>query len=158
MHGEWSQAELLHLHISVLETLTTAMSTPAYLEFEAARPKGTGLERVTHVLEFTDNSGCEWSMRRETPHAELLQEIVAARQEELLRRQVYVRSERVPSRGNRWADWLSRGHVRRVLGEAAALGLRAVRLQPDAYWRDTGWLVARARRLDAGRSKRTRVE
>ena len=139
MHGVWSDTELANFSITILETQATVMSTFAYLDF--SKLNETGSQAFTHVLEYTDNTGCEWSMRKETPHNARLQQLCAKRQRELARRQVYVRTERVTSEGNKWADLLSRGHVGRVISEARESGLLPVRLSPSAAWRETDWLI-----------------
>ena len=63
IHGVWSDEEVSLLHITVLEAVITLMSLP---------PLRQVIPLVTHVLEFTDNRGAEWSFRCETPHAPLL--------------------------------------------------------------------------------------
>ena len=62
------------LSISVLEFV---ISWWALILFVDRQPE------VTHVLEFTDNSGAEWSARRETPSAEFIQRVTACRSEDL---------------------------------------------------------------------------
>ena len=140
MHGVWSATELSNFSITILETLTTVMSTFAYLDYRELGD--TGKQAFTHVLEYTDNTGCEWSMRKETPHNARLQQLSAKRQKELTRRGVFVRTERVTSLGNKWADLLSRGHVERVIHEAGECGLLLVRLYPSESWRVSDWLIS----------------
>ena len=108
------------LSISVLEFV---ISWWALILFVDRQPE------VTHVLEFTDNSGAEWSARRETPSAEFIQRVTACRSEGLRKCGVFVRACRVFSKGNSWADHLSRQRLSPVLAEAAALGLTVVHLQ-----------------------------
>ena len=62
--GVWSAAECERLSISVLEYLVS---------FWASSVLSSVCPGVTHLLEFTDNSGAEWSMRREAPAAHLMQ-------------------------------------------------------------------------------------
>ena len=122
------------LHIGVLEAVVLLWA--AYL-LPGQAPC------VSHLLEFTDNSGAEWAARRETPQSHLLQAVMAKRQEALLESGVFARVERVPSLQNEWADWLSRGKLADVLAAASARGLTPRKLDVSA-WRDTSWLRALA--------------
>ena len=142
MWGTWTKQELAKYHITILEAVTTVMSTPAFLDFQLDREKsGEVSPAISHVLEFSDNSGCEWSMRRETPYAEALQRLAAIRQEELLSRRVFAKMLRVTSTGNRWADSLSRGSWKEVIAEAMTLGLKPVRVYPSDKWRNVAsWM------------------
>jgi hypothetical protein len=130
--GLWEPEELDVLSISVLEYVISFWATAIFADVAP---------RVTHLLEFSDNSGTEWSMRRETPSARLMQ-IVAARRSQFLRqRGLFSRVCRVASADNSWADCLSRQKRERVLREAAALGLRVVALPVPPSLRDTHWLT-----------------
>jgi hypothetical protein len=130
--GLWEPEELDVLSISVLESVVSFWATAIFADVAP---------RVTHLLEFSDNSGTEWSMRRETPSARLMQ-IVAARRSQFLRqRGLFSRVCRVASADNSWADCLSRQKRERVLREAAALGLRVVALPVPPSLRDTHWLT-----------------
>ena len=133
VHGLWSSIELGVLSISVLEFI---ISWWAAILFIDRQPE------VTHVLEFTDNSGAEWSARRETPSAEFMQRVSARRSEDIRKRGVFVRTCRVSSEGNSWADDLSRQRFSPVLAEAAALGLTVVHLHVPPALRDLSWLTA----------------
>ena len=95
---------------------------------------------ISHFLEFSDNSGTEWSMRRETPAAAYMQAISARRSVFLQQRGLFSRVCRVSSNDNRWADWLSRQRVREVILEANALGLTVLELTVPPAMRDTHWL------------------
>ena len=59
----------------------------------------------------------------ETPSAEFMQRVSARRSADIRERGVFVRTCRVSSEGNSWADHLSRQRLSPVLAEAAALGL-----------------------------------
>lgn len=129
--GLWSPAEA-RLPIAILEFLVTAFSVPAYLSI---------ISGVTHILEFTDNRGAEFSAEREAPHAELMQRVAAQRSAWLAASGVFVRSARVSSDENVWADALSRQQLSVVLDEAVALGLRLVEVPLPLSVRDTSWLM-----------------
>ena len=85
---------------------------------------------VSHVLEFSDNTGAEWMARKETPHAAQLQRVAARRAAVIAELGVFVTTARVSSVGNTWADDLSRQRVDKVEYEARAVSLRLVRLTP----------------------------
>ena len=136
IHGVWSDEEVSLLHITVLEAVTTLMSLPP---FQQAAPS------ITHVLEFTDNTGAEWSFRRETPHAPLLQLVTQRRVQYLRDANLFSRIERVTSAGNSWADDLSRQRVAKVVAEATALDFTVHMLQPCPILRDTLYLRAAAK-------------
>ena len=132
IHGLWSERECSVLSISVLEYL---ISTWMELIWSDMHPN------VSHILSFTDNTGAEWSSRREAPSAQLMQRVAAYRAEHLRRRNVFVRTERVTSAANTWADDLSRQRPDKVVAEASALGLRVqIVAVPDAM-RCTRWLT-----------------
>lgn len=130
--GLWSPEEVAQLHITILESCISYMSLPVYVR---------AIDGITHVLEFTDNTGGEWLARRETPHAPMLQRIAAVRARWLEEQGVFVTTARVSSKDNTWADDLSRQKVSKVLSEAAALGLRPVELMIAPEWRDLSWLL-----------------
>jgi hypothetical protein len=132
MHGEWDTEELDALHISVLEAHQLFMSTFTLLDAVDSD--------VAYCIEFNDNVGAEFSAAREVPHAELMQRVIAQRSRMLRERNVFVLTERVPSATNEWADHLSRGRVSIVLQQAAALGLRCIRLTPSDDVRSTAYL------------------
>jgi hypothetical protein len=130
----WTSEELRYLNISVLEFL---VSFWAEVIFSRVSPS------ATHGLSFTDNTGAEWSMRRETPYAALMQRVSARRSCFLAERRLFVYSYRVTSGDNRWADMLSRQRRAEVLAEAAALGLTVVDCCSElADLRDTAWLTS----------------
>ena len=133
--GLWSELEASQLHITLLEACITYMSLPTYLEHPA-------FDGVSHVLEFSDNTGAEWMARKETPHAAQLQRVAARRAAVIAELGVFVTTARVSSVSNTWADDLSRQRVDKVEYEARAVGLRLVRLTPPKRWRDISWLLA----------------
>jgi hypothetical protein len=129
--GLWTAEELRLYHITVLE---------AVISFWSLQLAKAAVPEISHVLEFTDNTGAEWLARRESPHAPRLQRVSARRTDLLLRLRIFARTLRVASKINTWADDLSRQRVAKVLREAAALGLRAQRLHIPADMRDLSWL------------------
>jgi len=131
-HGLWQPCEAETLSINVLEYLVSFWATVLLSE---AHPS------VSHLLEFTDNTAAEWSMRRETPSARLMQIVSERRAAYMQRRGLFSRVSRVDSSANRWADMLSRQRVADVLAEAAALGLSCVELRMPPELRDTLWLT-----------------
>ena len=121
------------MSITVLEAIVSLL---ALMLFTQAVPT------VSHVLEFSDNSGVEWSARRETPSAASMQRIAEQRASFLRSRDLFSRSCRVPSTSNLWADALSRQRRAAVIAEAQSRGLSVVMLSlPDSV-RDTSWLLA----------------
>ena len=58
IHGLWTAAELDALSISVLEFVISYWAAVILIDIAP---------HVSHLLEFSDNTGTEWSMRRETP-------------------------------------------------------------------------------------------
>jgi hypothetical protein len=131
--GLWSADELRLLHISVLEFVVSFWAPQIFLAVAPA---------VSHVLEFTDNTGAEFSMRRETPHALLMQRVAGRRAAFLAASGLFARVCRVQSAVNAWADHLSRQRRSLVLAEAAALGLTVEVLAVPAELRDLSWLLA----------------
>ena len=131
--GTFSVAEAASLHIGILEAVSSFWSSVVFSRH---------FSEVTHILEFTDNSGSEWASRRETPYLELLQRVVARRASFLFDSGVFVTSNRVSSAANVWADALSRQNERLVLEEAAALELRVHWLSVPPALRDLSWLTA----------------
>ena len=138
IHGVWTAHESRLLSISLLEFLASLFSTNAFSALFAD---------ASHILEFTDNTGVEWSSRKETARRELMQLVTAKRSDLLAQRGLVPRSARVSSADNIWADDLSRQRVSKVLAEAAARGLACCRVELPADVRDTEWLLAHARRI-----------
>ena len=81
--------------MSVLEFLISLFSLDAF----TAR-----FCEATHVLEFTDNTGVEFSARRESARRELMQRVTSRRSHLLHERAVVPRTLRVSSSQNTWAD------------------------------------------------------
>lgn len=135
VHGLFEPSEVSALSITVLELLASFWGE---VIFSRVCPS------VTHLLSFTDNTGAEWAMRRETPHAAFLQMLAERRSAFLHARRLFARSLRVPSASNAWADALSRQRVASVLAEALALGLEPVQLCVPADLRDVSWLISDA--------------
>jgi hypothetical protein len=133
IHGLWTMNELQALSISVLEFVISYWLPVVFLDVAP---------HVSHLLEFSDNSGTEWSMRRETPSAVGMQAVAQRRSEFLQSRGLFSRAARVTSADNMWADWLSRQRIERVISEATALGLQVVRLHVSPSLRDLSWLLA----------------
>ena len=141
IHGLWAEAELV-MSISVREYLISLFSTDAF---------STRFPDATHVLEFTDNTGVEWSARREVAQRELMQRVTSRRSHLLHERALIPRTVRVGSTGNTWADDLSRQRIARVLAHARALGLACEEVSLVPAVRDTSWILAHARRAASAR-------
>ena len=94
--------------------------------------------RVTHVLDFVDNTAAEYAADRGKPKQAAMRELVQARYDALDSLGIFSVVERITSVDNEWADALSRGHARieDVLRFARAVGLKTARLQPAAAWRN----------------------
>jgi len=133
LHGLFDSREAELLSISVLEFIISVWAERVFL---------SRFPEVTHVLEFTDNSGAEWSARREAPSAMLMQRVSAFRSEMLSSTRTFVRTCRIPSACNVWADDLSRQRVQKVYAEATALGLTVTELTISPDLRDLAWLTA----------------
>lgn len=133
IHGLWTAAELDALSISVLEFVISYWAAVILIDIAP---------HVSHLLEFSDNTGTEWSMRRETPSTVGMQTVAQRRSNFLQSRGLFSRVARVTSSDNKWADWLSRQGLDRVLSEASMLGLRVERLHVPSALRDLSWLLS----------------
>ena len=133
IHGLFTPLELSRLSITILEALASFW---AEVVFSRLCPL------LTHLLSFTDNTGAEWSMRRETPHAAALQLVAQQRSSFLLERRLFARSLRVSSSSNVWADALSRQRVSSVIAEAVSIGLHTVEIPVPPGLRDVAYLLA----------------
>lgn len=133
VHGMWTFAELQSLSISVLEFVISYWAAVIFADVAPG---------VSHLLEFSDNTGAEWSMRRETPSTIGMQAVAQRRSSFLQERGLFSRVARVASSDNKWADWLSRQRIERVYAEAAMLGLQVVRLHVSPELRDLSWLLS----------------
>ena len=131
--GLWSEQEVQQFSVTILEFLVCLWAPQVFIPVAAS---------VSHILEFTDNTGAEWSMRRETPSSAIMQRIAARRSSFLASRLLFARSCRVSSSANTWADDLSRQRRDAVLAAAAALNLSIVELFIPDSLRDTSWLLA----------------
>ena len=109
---------------------------------EARRAAGEPLAPVTHVHEFTDNTGAEHSSERGKPASGQMHAIVARRYAENLARRVFTHTERVTSLDNDVADGLSRGGAMRAnaLRMMASLGLQIERVPVEPWRRSMHWL------------------
>ena len=131
IEGVWTKIETDNLSISVLEYLITFWAEVVFsLLFPAA----------SHILEFTDNTGTEWSARREAPSAKNMQSVTARRSEFLRANRIFARTCRVTSENNTWADDLSRQRLLKVRAEAAALGLSVHIVEVPPHVRNTAWV------------------
>ena len=120
MHGVFSPAEAAACHINVLELFASYMAAPT---FAAAMPA------ATRSLEFTDNSGAEWSARRERSRSAMMEAIIGRRAAWLADSRHFIRTARISSAENLWADMLSRQRAHEVLAAATACGLTPHRLR-----------------------------
>ena len=130
VQGVYSEEEAAAFSINVLE---------AFASFVSLRTFVSAFTAATQTLEFTDNTGAEWAARRERSGASL-RGIVESRAAFLSATGHFVRTARVSSAANKWADALSRQRVEEVLAEAVACGLTPVRLFPDPAVRAMDWL------------------
>ena len=135
--GLWESWELQGLSINVLELAAQNFSTFTLLAAAASCGRV-----VTHVLDFVDNTAAEYSSDRGRPHQADMQQLVRQRFDALDDAGVFSAVERIASVDNDWADGLSRGEERvlDVLRMIRASGLKAVRLEPIASWRDLSGL------------------
>ena len=133
VHGLWTFEELNAFSISVLEFVISYWAAVVFVDVAPG---------VSHLLEFSDNTGAEWSMRRETPSTIGMQAVAQRRSSFLQERGLFSRVARVASSDNNWADWLSRQGIERVYAEAAMLGLHVVRLHVPPALRDLSWLFS----------------
>ena len=143
IEGRWSEGEMLRHSINVLEHHTTDILTGTMLDMVAARiAAGEPLAPVTHVHEFTDNTGAEHSSERGKPASGQMHAIVARRYAENLERRVFTHTERVTSLDNDVADGLSRGGAMQdnSLRMMASLGLRIQRVPVEPWRRSMNWL------------------
>ena len=131
--GLWEPWELAAFSINVLELAALNISTFTLLAHGNQRGR-----RVTHVLDFVDNTAAEYAADRGKPKQAAMRELVQARYDALDSLGIFSVVERITSVDNEWADALSRGHARieDVLRFARAVGLKTARLQPAAAWRN----------------------
>ena len=137
VEGRWTEAEVEKLDINTLEL--AAMNIGTFTLLAEARRQGL---RITHVLEFTDNTSAEHSVERGKPKSERLGELVRERYEAMKELSVIASATRVTSADNDIADGLSRGgeKLTDALRMAAAAGMPVRRLRPEKRWRALGGL------------------
>ena len=149
VEGRWSEEEIRLLDINVLELMAMNIGTFTFLEYAREADQS-----ISHVFEFTDNTGAEHSTERGKPTSYGLGLLVQQRYDALLAMGVFGTAERIASVDNDVADGLSRGgaQLQDALRIATGAGYRVQRLEPVAEWRDTSQLIgsARARALRSG--------
>ena len=125
VEGQWTPEERKHLIIADLELAASTFGLVSIL------PE-TG---VKSCYSFTDNTVAQAAMRTQSPSREVMQALTAARVDWMLDNGVGEAVERITSKANTWADWLSRGRLEDVLRQAAMLGLRPRRVAVPDAWR-----------------------
>ena len=138
VEGRWTPTEVARLDINTLELVAMNIGTFTFLREAERRGR-----RITHVVEFTDNTAAECSADRGKPRATRLGELVARRYESMLAMNVFGTTERVTSEDNDLADGLSRGgeQLADALRMATSTLMPVVRLEADSQWRDTSYLL-----------------
>ena len=119
-YGEWNTAQL-RLPIHALELWA---STAGLMSVRTVNDKNDH----TFVLEYTDNAASEFVADSQQSRCVYLQHLLAARSDFFDESGVCALPQRVTSEHNKWADWLSRGQVARMLAAAVRLGLRPARV------------------------------
>ena len=139
LHGLWSIFELNTYSINVLELAAESMGTFAFI----AQAKALG-RRVSHSIDFVDNTAAEYSADRGKPSSARMRSLVQQRFDALDTAHVFSAVDRITSKDNEWADALSRGDQRAadVVRFARAAGLSVHRLYPTAQWRDLSHLAS----------------
>ena len=123
--GEWSSDEQ-QLLICDLELAASTFGLVALQPIVGRRA----------VYSYTDNTVAMSAMRSLSPTTAAMQHLTAARTSWILAEGVAEAAERITSASNLWADMLSRGDEQGVVEQAAALGLRARRVDVPAGWRE----------------------
>ena len=137
--GLWLPWELESLSINVLELAAENMGTFTFLR----KAKELG-RKVSHSLDFVDNTAAEYSADRGRPKQASMRALVKQRFDALDGMNIYSAVERITSIDNDWADALSRGEERvaDVLRWAHAAKLRTHRLLISPEWRSLEHLRA----------------
>ena len=138
VEGQWTQAEREALIISELELAASTFGLVAIV------PQTS----VKHCYSFTDNTNAMGAMRKLTPKRPVEQALVAARLEWMASNSISEAVERITSKANTWADWLSRGRLLDVLRHGRLLGLTPRRVEIPPEWRQMP--IAAARAADEG--------
>ena len=134
VEGQWTQEEREALIISELELAASTFGLVALVPQAGVR----------HCYSFTDNTNAMGAMRKLTPKRPVEQALVAARLEWMAGRSIGEAVERITSKANTWADWLSRGRLQDVLRHAQMLGLTPRRVNIPPEWRQMPMAAARA--------------
>ena len=146
IEGRWTALEVESFSITVLEHIVLEMLTATMLDVASTLQgrDGAPRDRITHVHEFSDNTGAEHSSERGKPGQAQMQAIVQRRYVELRGRDVFTHTDRVTSSDNDVADALSRGGrmMARGLAMMRSLGLKLQRVVVEPRRRDTSWLQA----------------
>lgn len=136
VEGRWTEDEIRHYSINVLEAFIKDVATYRFFEYacevEAAAP--------THSLVFCDNSTAESIAEFGRASKEGLHVLNARRQHWLIEHGVHQATERVASIHNDVADALSRGSIKEALRFPADCGLKVRRLHLSEAQRDTSFI------------------
>ena len=125
VEGQWTPRERELLIISELELAASTFGLVALVPQVGVR----------HCYSFTDNTNAMGAMRNLTPKRSVEQALTAARLEWMAATSVAEAVERITSKANTWADWLSRGRLHDVLRQARLLGLTPRRVEVPPEWR-----------------------
>ena len=130
--GEWTQTELVDWSINVLEFRTMNMA----MEVIFAKFKSQ------YFWEFTDNTAAEAVAESLNSPKAGMSQLARERDEFMRTNDIFAISERITSKANLWADWLSRGDAQLVLDAAMVLNLRVEWLEvPPAIRKENAWVV-----------------
>ena len=111
---KWLESES-HIKIHAREAyIATAATMAAHVACPARR----------FCLEYTDNTPTECVHEKQSARCPLLQTIIEARSQFFDASGVCALPQRVSSKHNLWADWLSRGEWRRAVAAMVECGLR----------------------------------
>ena len=135
VEGRWSEWEIAHFSINVLETLIKDAATFTFAAY--ARSLGCA---VTHSMAYVDNTTAENVAEYGRTTADALHALNLRRQQRLVAEGIHQASERVASVDNDVADLLSRGDIEGALRFPRSAELRVLRLEVDADAIDTSSL------------------
>ena len=125
LYGEWSREELDSCTIAELELAASTFGLVAL----------SPLVGMVDVFSFTDNTVAMANMRNCVASSVAAQRLVTSRLEWMQHRGVSESAERITSKANLWADFLSRGQVDVVLRQAKQFGLECERVDFYDGWR-----------------------
>ena len=131
----WSEWEIAHFSINVLETIIKDAATFTFAAY--ARSVGCA---VTHSLAYVDNTTAEHVAEFGRTQSDALHALNMQRQARLVAEGIHQATERVASVDNDVADMLSRNALEEALRFPRSAGLPVLRLEVDAAARETASL------------------